>query len=288
MTILNPRQRVALAALEQSPQNAVSNGRTFNSIDDVIKARTPAALRAIDKGLESFNTNTDSAITVGSRQLRRYTGGESDAELNRLLGNYGNKAQAKAINGIPVSDYDQELYRRQQKTQQRQAFASGDVSGASMLQGQQLAGQQQFDKITSRVNQLMPLSDLRRAADSQISQMYETGYYDKAAQDLATGTQRANVRLGGVAPLIQQNLSNANISGLQGIGAANERGAVANSLAGLAGQLYQPGYQAPVNSTPVIGYNAGYSNPNYSPVTNYNTFSGTQANPNYSPVSQPF
>lgn len=238
------------------------DSRSYGSIDDLIASRTPQALQEINTGLSDYNTERRRGMYAGTSELDHVAGMEAENEINNLLGVNGYDSQGAAINGIKISDYDRELQRRQRSTQDRMSYANGDVSGASLLNSMQLAGGQQQDNITNRINELSPLADIARQARSRQSSIIEAGYTGMAEQTAASGVQRANIRMGGVAPLIQNNLQAANMRGLEGIGAANERGNIASSLAGAAGQwagsrTQQPSIQA------YSGFQDPYMNQSY-------------------------
>lgn len=260
----SPQEQAEIKAYLSSvnAKNSAASPQSFESMDQVIAARTPQALAEMQSGLLRHNAINTQGINQAVSTLNPLAGFEAETEINNLLGSNGYDSQVAAINGIKISDYDRELQRRQRATQDRMSYANGDVSGASLLNSMQLAGGQQQDNITTRINELSPLADMGRQARARQSSIYETGYMQNAAQTAASGVQRANVRLGGVAPLIQNNLQAANMRGLEGIGAANERGQIASSLAGAAGQwagsrTQQPSIQA------YSGFQDPYMNQSY-------------------------
>mgnify|MGYP000023523348 CR=1 FL=1 len=213
----------------------------FDDMDAVIKARTPEALQDLTRANQRFGNLSLMAVHKGVTPLDQFAGYEPEAEINDLLGRNGAGAQEAAIGNIKVSDFDRELNRRQSEGQERRAFATGDVSGASLLESLQLGSNQQSNQITGRLNELMPLAAIGAQTRSRQSQLFEAGAMDIANQNFATGTQKANIRMGGVAPLIQNNLQAAEMRGLERIGSANAQGQMVNQLAGLAGQFIPSG-----------------------------------------------
>ena len=174
-------------------------------------------------------------------------------EQQALLGARGAAAQESAIGNIPVSQFDRELQRRQATTQRRQAAAAGELgSGASLLGQTQLAGAQQADIIQRRLQELEPLVSAARGVRSAISGTEEAAARRQAELASGLGSQMANIRLGSQAPLIESRLSQAQLSGLRGINAAQQRGQIANQLANVAGQLFQniPQSNTNVNTAP--------------------------------------
>jgi hypothetical protein len=209
----------------------------FKSIDDLIAQRTPEAVGLIEGGTSAaidFSEQGQRAITD---PLQRFAGLEAFGEQNALLGLSGQPAQEQAIAGIPVSQFTQELNRRQRETQLRQAVASGDVSGASQLAAGQLGAQQQGDIIQSRLGQLEPLVGTARGVRSTLSGVAEASRGRQANLLSGRGAQLGNIRLGASAPIINSIQSRAELSGLQGIASAGRRANTQNQLSSLAGTL---------------------------------------------------
>jgi hypothetical protein len=197
----------------------------FASVDDLIRARTPQALSILQQG--------------SNRQLglsRQATQASLDPlqQVDDLRG-----FQEQAIGSIPVSQFDQELQRRQQQQLNRGASARGELGGGASIQaGQQLAGAQQANIIQQRLAQLEPLAALSRGVRGDMASVIEGGAVNEANIQQGLGTQMANIRLGSTAPQIQGIQNAAEISGLQGISSANQRAQTNNQLASLAGTFF--------------------------------------------------
>lgn len=219
------------------PTNALTGlGVTRGGIDTLIKARTPASLDLITGGIKE---SVRLAQLAGQQiePLRQFGDLEAFNEQQRLLGLRGAGTQQRAIDRIPVSEFDQEAQRRQRETLLRQAAASGDISGATLQQSQQLAGQQALGNVQNRLAQLEPLANIARSTRSTLSQQAEATRAREAQLRLGRGTQLSNIRFGALAPQISSVQQRADLSGLQGIQAAQTQASTANQLAGLAGQF---------------------------------------------------
>jgi hypothetical protein len=208
-----------------------------DTIDKLITNRTPEALRILRQGSGEALRLSEQAAAAGSDPLRQFAGLEAFDEQNAILGLSGREAQDLAIGNIPVSEFDRELNRRQTETQNRQSFASGDVSGASLQAAQQLAGGQQSDIIQKRLGQLEPLVAGARGVRTTLSAQAEANRARQAQILSGRGIQESNIRIGASAPIIQSTLQRAELSGLQGIAAANQKASQQNQLASLAGQF---------------------------------------------------
>lgn len=215
----------------------IGQGRGVKSIDDLIRLRTDVATGIIGESNEEALRLARQAAEEQRAPLEDFQGLEAFDEQNALLGLSGEDAQEEAIGNIPVSQFDQELNRRARAGQARKSFASGDVSGASLLQGQTLAAGQQAQAVQGRIGALEPLVARGRATRSTLSQLLESSAAREAQLQSGKGTQLANIRIGGTAPIMQANMQRANLSGLQGIGNANQQAGMANQLASLAGRF---------------------------------------------------
>ena len=212
----------------------------IQSIDDLIRERTPEALGLLQQGSDEALRLTELGRQAATDPLQQFTDLAAFNEQQALLGTSGAQAQEQAIGNIPVSAFDRQLQDRRRRTQLRQANAAGELgSGATILGAQQLAGRQQADIISKRLSELEPLVAVSRGVRSTLSGIDEAAGVDRAQIQTGLGTQQGNIRLGSTAPLIQSNLNQAELSGLRGIGKANERGQIASQLATLAGQFTQ-------------------------------------------------
>lgn len=272
---LNPQTLAALAAQfqGQTPQ-APSTVRTalggvefggvgtdvglggVEDIDALIKARTPEALGLIRQGSAEQLRLAERAAGAQAGPLEQFGGLEAFRERSAILGLRGTTAQEQAIGNIPVSEFNRELNRRQRATQARTAFARGDVSGASLLGAQNLAAGQQADIIQGRLGELDPLIAASRGVRSTLSGIDEATRARQAQILSGRGTQLADIRIGATAPLIEGTLQRAELSGLQGISAANQKAQIQNQLAALAGKF-----------APQIG--SFFSQPQTQPITGF-------------------
>jgi hypothetical protein len=230
---------------------------SFASIDDLIESRTPESLDILSRGSSQALQLSEQGRASAVSALQPFGGLEAFEQQQQILGNRGQAAQQQAIGGIPVSQFDQELQRRQQVGQLRQASARGELnSGATLLAAQQLRGGQQADVIARRLGQLEPLAAAARGVRTGISGIEQAEAARQAQQIQGLGNQQANIRLGATAPLIQAGIDRAEISGLRGISSANRNSQVAEQLAGLAGrfipQQSAPATQAPATIQPAF------------------------------------
>ncbi len=248
--------QTALGGVEFGQSSADIGLAGVEDIDALIRARTPEALGLIRQGSGEQLRLAELAAGERTRPLEQFAGLEAFDEQNALLGLRGLGVQRQAIGNIPVSEFNRELNRRRSVQQRRQAFAGGDVSGASLLAGQQLAAGQQADIIQGRLSELAPLISTARGVRSTLSGIDEATRARQAQILGGAGTQLANVRIGSTAPLIQSTLQGAEISGLQGIASANRQANIQNQLAGLAGQFAPQiaGFFNQPTSQPITGF----------------------------------
>jgi len=231
----SPLLRAGLPDVNLGASPNLSNN--FGSIDELVKSRTDPALGLLRGG-------TDEALRLselGQQEfapLEQFGGLDAFNEQNALLGLSGQEAQEEAIGNLPISAFDRELQQRQSRGQLRRANAAGELgSGATLRAAQQLAGGQQADLIQRRLQQLEPLIAASRGVRSTLSGVDEAARSRQAQLESGLGIQEANIRLGSQAPLIQSNLQNAELSGLQRISSANRRGQTLGQVAGLAGRV---------------------------------------------------
>lgn len=211
-------------------------GQSFASTDELIRARTQPALRLVREGSEEAQRLAGLARGEAVTPLQQFTDLTAFEEQSALLGLSGAEAQEQAISGIPVSQFDAELQRRQQETLLRGAAARGEVgAGATISSAQQLAGGQQAENIQRRLAELEPLVAAARGARSTISGIEEQAAARQAQLQSGAGVQQANIRLGVTAPLIESRLQQAELSGLGRIAGAQQQGQIQQQLAGLAG-----------------------------------------------------
>lgn len=269
--------RTGLADVSLGPQGSGAFQQEFRDLDELIQARTDPALALLTGGSEEAVRLSQLAQQAGAEPLEPFFDLQAFEEQQALLGTRGEEAQAAAISGIPLSDFDRELLARQERGLLRQASARGELgSGATILAGQQLAGQQQSNIIQRRLSELEPLVAASRGIASTLSALDESSRGRQAGIQSALGPQIANIRLGAAAPLVQSTLQQGELSGLRRIGEANVRGQTLQQLSGLAGQ-FSGGFQSTTTpSTPtIIPQQQGFTNPNFSPVGG-----------NFSPVPQ--
>lgn len=259
----------AQARLASINANAPSDtGEKFDSIDDLIRQRTPEAIDELDTGADKALYMNALASNL-SNDVLSFQRPEATREQNALLGLLGAEEQQQAIAGIPVSEFDRELQRRQQSQQQRQSFSTGDVSGASLLAQQQLGSQQQMGNIQRRLGELEPFAATNRGIATTQSGLAEQSGINNANIEMGRGIGTGNIRLGAAAPIVGSIMNNAEASGLQGIAAAQYKANTQNQLAQLAG-----------NFAPAIGNY--FSQPaTVQPQTVTTNASGISANTNY-------
>jgi hypothetical protein len=214
--------------------------RNFESIDQLVQARTTPALQLLGKGAQERIRLTREGVRAGTEPLEQFTSLRPFEEQQALLGLRGEEAQEQAIGDIPVSEFDRQLQERQRKLLLRQQSARGELGGgASLAQAAQLAGAQQSDLINRRLAQLDPLVSTARNVRGTISQLREQGRAGEAQIQSGLGSQLASIRLGATAPQIAGRQQEAELSGLRGISAAQRRAQTGGQLAQLAGSLAQ-------------------------------------------------
>ena len=235
-----------LAGQQQSPLTRVvgdagniqSSG--FKDTDALIQTRTDPALGLINAGTDEAVNLSRQATSAQVDPLQQFAGLDSFNEQSSLLGLLGQDAQQEAFGNIPVSAAQRESDALQQERLLRHASASGDLgSGSTIVGAQQLAGQQQSNAVFRRLAELEPLSAAARGVRSDISSALEAGAARRAQLLSGQGVQQANIRLGAAAPQIESRLQQAELSGLQRIAGANQRGQILGQGAQLLGQ-YAP------------------------------------------------
>jgi hypothetical protein len=229
--------QTALGEVNFGPGSGAS-AASFRDIDSLIRSRGALGAPLVSAGASEALRLSGLGEREAFNPLGDFTSLASFREQQALLGTEGEEAQREAISGIPVSDFDRELQRRQQQTQLRQAAATGELgSGATIQAAQQLAGGQQADIIQRRLAELEPLVAISRGARTARSEIEEAAFARQAQILSGRGTQLANIRLGATAPIIESTLQQANLSGLRGISAANQRAGQAQQLAQIAGKF---------------------------------------------------
>ena len=228
----------------QTPLESVDFGATrtaqgnFRDVDELIRARTPAATELLERGAAEQLRLQRLGLRAAVDPLEELVDDRAFEEQQALLGLRGEEAQREAIAGIPVSDFNQELQRRQQQQLLRGASARGEGGGGASLQAlSQLSGAQQADIISRRLAELEAPATLQRGLRGAISQQVEQEGAQRANIQAGLGTQLANIRLGAAAPQIQSLQQRAELTGLRGIASARQRGQELQQVAGLAGTL---------------------------------------------------
>ena len=217
-----------------------SSGSQFESIDDLIRQRTPEAIGILNQGADDQIGLARQGLSAALAPLQEVDDLRAFEEQQSLLGERGLEAQEFAIGNIPVAEFDRELATRREKQLIRGAAARNEAGGGATLEaGQQLAGAQQANFIQQRLAQLSPLVSASRGIRSDISSMSEQGAVNEAQIQSGLGTAIGNVRLGAAAPQISAIQRDAELSGLRGIASANQAASRNNQLAGLAGSLAQ-------------------------------------------------
>ena len=257
-------------------------GTNFSDIDALIQARTPTATGLLAQGAGEQLRLSQLAQQAQTQPLEQFGDLGAQQEQNALLGLLGAGTQREALANIPQSAAALEGNRRQRQQLLRGAAATGDIgSGAALLAGQQLGAQQQLGAVQGRLADLEPLAALARGVRGQLSGFDEAARARQAEIQGGLGTQLSRIRLGSGAQAVQGIQDRAELQGIQGISAANQRSAQNQQLAQLAGTFAGSLNQTPTNAGPVIiPQQAGFTNPNVSP-----TPTMFQPNANFSPVS---
>lgn len=226
-----------MAFIDTVKQIATVGG--VKNIDDLITQRTPQALRLLKQGSASQLGFQRQGLLEATQPLEALLDDRAFNEQQALLGLSGEEAQQEAIGGIPLSDFDIEMQKRQRQQLMRGAAARGEAGGGATLQaGAQLAGAQQAGVITNRLAQLEPSVALQRGLRGALSQIGETGLESQANTQFGLGSQMANIRLGSAAPQIQSIQDQAELSGLRKISSANQKNQQVSQVAGLAGMFF--------------------------------------------------
>lgn len=228
-------------AISKVVGGAVTASRVQN-IDDLVRSRTPQALSLLTQGSEDQLRFQRQGLREATDPLEALLDDRAFLEQQALLGLRGEEAQEQAVAGIPISQFDRELQRRQRQQLLRGAAARGEAGGGATLQaGAQLAGAQQADIISQRLSQLEPTAGLQRGLRGALSQIGESGLARQAQTQFGLGSQLANIRLGATAPQIQSIQDQAELSGLRGISRARQQGQQLQQLAGLGGLIFGGG-----------------------------------------------
>lgn len=228
------------------------------TIEDLLAQRIPEATGLLEAGAESAIELSRAGQQAATEGLDQFAGLEAFNEQQALLGTSGEAAQEAAIGNIPVSQFNQQLQAKQRERQLRQASARDELgAGATILDAQQLGGAQIAETISKRLSQLEPLVGIARSARSTQSTIDEAARTRQAQLQTGLGTQKANIKLGTTAPLIESRLSQAELSGLKAIGKADSRGQIVGQLAELAGQFAS---STPPPSDPFFNQQSGFGN----------------------------
>lgn len=211
----------------------------ISSVEDLVDYSTPKAQAIIEASSRGAADLAGLGGEEATRELAPYLGGENIDALQwqrSLLGLLGPEAQQFGISGIKDTPFQKEVDLRQQRKLLRQAAMGGDLGGGATIQGMtQLAGAQAGERILRKVEELQPLVDIAQTTRSGVSGIAE----DVGARQMeylsSIGPQLANIRLGQAAPIVEARMQQANLSGLQGIGEADEQGQILGQLANLAG-----------------------------------------------------
>ena len=227
----------------------------FSDIDELIRARTPEAAEIMRAGTSEALRQADVAAQQ-IEPIRRFGDLRAFQEQQALLGLAGQDAQQAAIGGIQQTPAQEEANRRQRETLMRQAMASGDVSGATLQRAGQLGAAQQLAAVQGRISELEPLAAIARRTRSDLSAQAEATRARRAQLLSGLGTQLANIRMGGAAPAVSAIQRGAELSGLRGIAAAQQRAQMQGQLAGLAGQFAPQitNFFSPATATTASGY----------------------------------
>jgi hypothetical protein len=169
-------------------------------------------------------------------QLTPFGGTQAFDEQSALLGALGPEAQRAAIAGIPINEAQQAFDVRQQTG----LINRGGGGGSSVLNLQQLGGQQQAGRISNRLSQLSPLAGIEQGTASTISGLGEADVFRRSQLLSGIGGQQAQIRLGQAAQTANARSSAAQLQGLQDISNANRRSQLVGQGAQAAGQFFFP------------------------------------------------
>lgn len=226
-------------AISGLASKAIGSVSGIETVDDLVRARTPSALRLLTQGSEEQLRFQRQGLREATAPLEGLLDNRAFEEQQAILGLRGEEAQEAAIAGIPVSQFDQELQKRQRQQLLRGAAARGEVGGGATFQaGAQLAGAQQADIISRRLADLEPAVALQRGLRGALSQIGESGLAQQAQTQFGLGSQLANIRLGATAPQIQSIQEQAELSGLRGISRARQQGQQQQQIASLGGLIF--------------------------------------------------
>lgn len=207
------------------------------SVEELIQFLGPEATGILGEGTQQAIDLTGQATQQAIGQLQPFAGTEAFREQASLLGILGPEEQAQALAGLQPTGVEQEQSTRQRRSLLRQAAARGEFGAGSTIQGLQgLAGAQEAQLLERRLGELEGLSGISRGALSAISGLEETGGSREAALLAGLGPQQANILLGSSAPIVQAQQQQAQLSALQGLASAQQKGQIAGQVANLAGQ----------------------------------------------------
>ena len=221
-------------------------------LEDFIRRMTPEALSRLRGGAQTAIGLTGAATGQAEQALQPFGGTQAFDETAALLGALGPEAQERAIMNIPTGEAGQ--FREEQERRQftRGAAARGEVGGGAALAGAtELGGQQVGRRISERLSSLSPLATTERGVASTVSGLRESGATREAQILAGLGGQEASIRLGTAAPLAQARSQAAEIQGLQGIAAANQRAGILDQFAQLA-QRFGGGSTATTTTNPFV------------------------------------
>lgn len=158
-------------------------------------------------------------------------------EQQALLGLAGPDAQREALANIQLSPAQEEANRRQSETLMRQAAASGDISGYSLMRAGQLGAEQGMGAVQDRLAALEPLAATARGVRSDLASQAEASRMLRAQLMEGRGAKLGNIMMGTAAPSIGALQTSAELSGLQGISSAQQQAQMGTQLAQLAGMF---------------------------------------------------
>jgi hypothetical protein len=208
------------------------------TIEQLIAQRFPEASRILETGTTGAIDAIKRGTSAGVASLSPFTGTGALAEQAALLGLSGRDAQTQAISGIPISGATMEAQESQRRQQQRQAAAFGDLgSGATLLEGQQLAGSQQAQNIFNRLAELDPLVNIAARSSGVISGFEERESAEIAALLQQLGISTAEIGLGGAAGVVQERTRQAELDALRTIAGGQETQQIMNQISQLASRI---------------------------------------------------
>lgn len=243
-----------------SPQIAPTSQVPAN-VEDMIGRRLPQAIGTIGQGTSEALRLSEAGRQSGIEALLPFLDLRALQERDALLGLSGSAAQEAAIGNIPVTEFDRMLQERQRKSTARGLQATGDLGGgAGIAELSALGANQQSQLIKNRLDQLSPLIQASRGISSSLSSIDEEELARQAQLLQAQGIQKANVRFGTTAPVLNSIQNRGELAGLRAVSSANQNSQLFNQLASVIPQAYGAYQNYRTNQNVNADLNTAFSN----------------------------